>query len=204
MGKLIDSPERQAAAPTPVVLDALVGVDDDTLMQLSADNPNCRLERNADGSLTVMAPSGSNASKFNFKVSGCLYLWYQQTRLGEFFESSSGFSLPDGAVLSPDCSWITSERWNALSAKQQKGFAPLAPDFVVEIRSPSDRWDRLQSKMRQWLENGTRLGWLIDPERRIVEVSVPGKPVVVLNDPAEVVADESVLPGFVLPIGSLW
>jgi Uma2 family endonuclease len=130
-------------------------------------------------------------------------LWNRQTKLGKAFNSSSGFHLPNGANRSPDASWVRQERWNALTREQQKGFAPLCPDFVLELRSESDNMAPLQAKMREYMENGARLGWLIDRKNKKVEIYRQGQEVKVLDNPSTL-SGEDVLPGFVLDLKEVW
>jgi Uma2 family endonuclease len=129
--------------------------------------------------------------------------WVRADGTGKGFDSSAGFTLPTGAKRSPDCSWIRLLRWEALTPAQRRRFAPICPDFVVELRSPSDSLDVLKGKMEEYLENGALLGWLIDPAKRKVRVYRPGQPAVCLEDPARIAGDP-VLPGFVLDLAEVW
>ncbi|WP_353259561.1 Uma2 family endonuclease, partial [Prochlorothrix hollandica] len=128
------------------------------------------LERTATGELIVMPPAGSLTGSYNLNIAGQLWLWNRQTRLGKTFDSSAGFKLPDGSIRSPDAAWIRHDRWDALTPVDQEGFAPLAPDFVVALRSASDNLKPLQDKMRDYLANGTEMGWLIDRKGQRVEI----------------------------------
>jgi Uma2 family endonuclease len=134
-------------------------------------------------------------------------IWNRQTKLGKAFDSSTIFVLPNGARRSPDVSWIKLEKWNQLTGAQQDGFPPLAPDFVIELVSPSDlknqRYEDLQAKMQEYIDNGVQLGWLIEPAAKIVEIYRPGKQVEVLNNP-QTLLGENVLPGFVLDLGEIF
>ncbi len=172
---------------------------DRLLLLLSSANSNLRLERTAGGELIVMAPAGSDSGARNFQLSGQLYVWSKSNDLGVAFDSSAGFRLPSGAVLAPDASWILKDRWDGLTADEQARYAPICPDFVVELRSPSDPSGELRDKMRQYRDQGARLGWLIDPKRRVVEAYRPGQPVETLPNPATL-SGEDVLPGFVLDL----
>ncbi|HBB31811.1 MAG TPA: hypothetical protein DDZ80_27160 [Cyanobacteria bacterium UBA8803] len=171
---------------------------------LAAANRDLRLERTAAGELIVNPPTGGESGKRNLSISTQLGNWFETHEdLGEAFDSSTGFRLPNGADRSPDASWIRRERWEALTPQQRKGFVPLCPDFVVELRSESDSLSKLQAKMREYIDNGARLGWLIDPQHRRVEIYRPGTEVEVLENPTEL-SGEDVLPGFVLNLRRVW
>lgn len=171
---------------------------------LAAANRQLRLERTATGELIVNPPTGSETGYRNWNLAGELYLWWRNAgEPGRAFDSSSGFTLPNGANLAPDASWVRQDRWDALTPQQQKGFAPLCPDFVVELRSESDALKDLRAKMEEYMDNGARLGWLIDPKSRRVEVYRPGQGVEVLED-AIAVSGEGVLPGFTLSLKRIW
>jgi Uma2 family endonuclease len=172
-------------------------------VQLALANRDLQLERTATGELIVMPPTGSDTGNRNLEIEGQLWLWNRQTKLGKAFNSSSGFHLPNGANRSPDASWVRQERWNALTREQQKGFAPLCPDFVLEMRSESDNMAPLQAKMREYMENGARLGWLIDRKNKKVEIYRQGQEVEVLDNPSTL-SGEAVLPGFVLDLTEVW
>jgi Uma2 family endonuclease len=171
---------------------------------LAVANRDLRLERTAGGELIVNPPTGGESGQRNFNINGQIARWFEENQeLGEAFDSSTGFILPNGAIRSPDASWVRRERWQALTAKQRKGFIPLCPDFVVELRSESDRRSELQAKMREYIDNGTRLGWLIDPQNHQVEIYRLGKEVEVLVNPSQL-SGEDVLPGFVLDLKRVW
>lgn len=174
---------------------------DRLLLLLSSANSDLRLERSAQGELIIMSPAGANSGRRNLLISGRLFAWTEGAGqgLGVAFDSSAGFHLPNNAVLSPDASWVTLDRWNALAPDEQNRYAPLCPDFVVELRSPSDPLSEIRAKMRQYLDQGARLGWLIDPLRNIVEIYRPGRPVEALEAPSTL-SGEDVLPGFVLDL----
>ncbi len=165
---------------------------------LSAANRDLRLERTAQGELVVNPPTGGESGLRNFSITGQLARWYEEHEdLGEGFDSSTGFRLPNGADRSPDVSWVRRERWESLTPQQRKGFLPLCPDFVVELRSESDSLPKVQAKMREYIDNGAKLGWLIDPQNRRVEIYRPGRDVEVLENPTNL-SGEDVLPGFIL------
>ncbi len=170
---------------------------------LAAANRELRLERTARGELIVMPPTGWETGKRNRSIIGQLDRWYEANAdLGEAFDSSTGFTLPNGAIRSPDACWISQERWSAIDP-QPDTFPSICPDFVVELRSKSDSLSSVQAKMREYIENGTKLGWLLDPQHRRVEIYRPGSPVEVRENPAEL-SGEAVLPGFVLNLGRVW
>ena len=146
-----------------------------------------------------MAPAGSESGGRNMDLSGRLWLWNRTVQLGKVFDSSTGFTLPNGAIVSADASWIRMDRWEAVSSEQREKFAPICPDFVVELRSPSDRLKPLRRKMVEYIAQGVRLGWLLDPIRAKVEVYRPGRDVEVLDRPLSL-SGEDVLPGFVLDL----
>jgi Uma2 family endonuclease len=165
---------------------------------LAIANRDLRLELTADGELIVNPPTGGESGKRNLSISRQLGNWYEvHEDLGEAFDSSTGFILPNGARLSPDASWVSRQRWEALTPKERKGFVPLCPDFVVELRSESDSLTQLRSKMQEYMDNGARLGWLINPQQRRVEIYRAGVAVQMLENPTEL-SGEEVLPGFVL------
>jgi Uma2 family endonuclease len=178
-------------------------VTDDEFTELCRANPELRFERTSTGAVIAMPPAGSETGYRNAGIGGQLWLWNEQHNLGYAFDSSAGFKLPNGAIRSPDASWIMRERWEALPKKLRCGFAPIYPDFVIELVSPSDELETVQAKMREYLVNGVRLAWLIDPENRQVEIYQPGGGVTVMDNPATVPAG-STLPGFVLDLSRVF
>jgi len=171
---------------------------------LAASNRELQLERTAQGELIVNPPTGWETGERNFSIIGQFYRWYEENSAsGKAFECSTGFTLPNGAIRSPDAGWISQDRWDALSEEQQGTFANICPDFVVELRSKSDTLKSLQEKMQEYLDNGAKLGWLIDPQNRTVEVYRVGLEVEVLSNPSEL-SGEDILPGFVLNLRRVW
>ncbi len=171
---------------------------------LAAANRDLRLERTSLGELVVNPPTGGESSQRNFSLTTQLGIWLEANPdSGEGFDSSGGFILPNGAIRSPDASWVRQERWEALTAEQRRGFVPLCPDFVVELRSATDSLAKLQEKMQEYLENGAQLGWLINPQNQQVEIYRPGQSVEVLESPLEL-SGETVLPGFMLNLRRIW
>lgn len=150
-----------------------------------------------------MPPTTPWTGKKNFDLIGQLWFWNRQTGLGIALNSSTGITLLNGAVRSPDATWVSHERWNTLTEDEQQEFSRLSPDFVVELRSKNDTLKELQEKMREYIDNGVRLGWLIDSKTQKVEIYKPGQDVVVLNAPTTI-SGEDVLPGFVLDLTSIW
>lgn len=171
---------------------------------LAIANRDLRLERTATGELIVNPPTGWETGKRNFSLTGQLARWCEEHEdLGEGFDSSTGFILPNGATRSPDASWVSRQRWEALTPEQKGTFPHICPDFVVELRSTSDTLSDLQAKMREYIENGALLGWLLNPKQRQVEIYRPGKSVEVLENPVEL-SGEDILPGFILKLNKLW
>jgi Uma2 family endonuclease len=184
-------------------LNNVVKMTDDQFYQLCQDNPELKLERNQWGELIVMSPTGGETGKRNAKMTARFVLWNEQTELGEVFDSSTCFKLPNGPDRSPDVSWIQVERWNALTASQREKFPPIAPDFVLELMSPSDSLSETQAKMQEYMAAKVKLGWLIDRKNRRVEIYRLGQEVEVLDFPATL-SGEDVLPGFVLDMRLVW
>lgn len=166
-------------------------------------NDELRIELSSDGDLIVMSPTGGKTGERNFILTGVFYAWVVSDGTGVGFDSSTVFTLPNGAKRSPDVAWVKRSRWEALSAKQQDVFPPLCPDFVIELRSPTDRLKTLQKKMQEYIDNGAQLGWLIDPLARKVYVYRPNTAVECLDQP-EVVSGEPLLAGFTMPVARLW
>ena len=170
--------------------------------RIVANNPELRIEQNAAGEIVFMSPTGGESGRRNVKLCSQLDLW-ASSHSGFCFDSSTLFRLPNSAKRSPDASWIASERWKQLSKDDREGYPPICPDFVVELRSKTDRILDLQRKMEEYVDNGARLGWLIDPLNRTVYVYKPGVPFVELRD-VQNLSDEEILPGFVLDLTDIW
>lgn len=176
---------------------------EEQFVRLCEENPDLRIELTAQGELVIMPPTGMDTGRRNSRLTRRLDTWTEMDGTGIAFDSSTLFTLPNGAKRSPDASWVRRERWDALPAEQRAGFGLLCPDFVVELRSPTDRLADLQEKMQEYLDNGAHLGWLIDPLEKRVYVYRPDQPVEVLDDPPAVSGDP-VLPGFMLHARELW
>jgi Uma2 family endonuclease len=176
---------------------------DEELMRFCAENDPLRVERDANGELIVMSPSGSEGGGIETDVATELNIWARQDGRGKVFGSNAGFTLPDGSVRAADAHWVSWPRWNALSDAERKRFAPICPEFVIEVRSESDRLAELQDKMRMWLANGAEVAWLIDPSRKAVEVYRPGREAEVLQG-TSAAEGEGPVAGFVLELGRVW
>ncbi len=190
-------------SPLVLHLQPIINLTDDQFFEFCQLNRDLRIERAATGELLIMPPTGTETGGRNFRLNGQLYNWIEQDGTGVGFDSSTGFMLPNGAERSPDAAWVKLERWNALTPKQQKKFAPICPEFVVELRSASDNLEPLKTKMQEYIDNGALLGWLIDRKNRQVYIYRPGVAVECLDNPASV-SGESVLPGFVLDLSKIW
>jgi Uma2 family endonuclease len=166
-------------------------------------NPELRIERTSEGDIVVMAPTGGKTGKQNFKLIVALGLWVEADGTGQGFDSSTVFSLPNGAKRSPDVSWVRNERWNKLSTAEQEQFPPLCPEFVIELRSQTDSLSTLMTKMEEYIENGAQLGWLIHSIERQVHIYRPSVAPEVLDNPDHVSA-EPLLKGFVLDVRKIW
>jgi Uma2 family endonuclease len=178
-------------------------LSEEEFLQFCGANPELRIERTAGGDLEIMPPTGGGTGKRNFRLTVRFGNWVEADGTGVGFDSSTGFTLPNGAKRSPDLAWVRRPRWEALTEGEQERFPPLCPDFVVELRSPSDPLEKLQEKMEEYLANGAQLGWLIDPIERRVYVYRSDEPVVCLNDPRQIAGDP-LLPGFVLDLHEIW
>ncbi len=196
----------------PPTLELQINLTDEQFFQLCQNNRDLRFERTAKGELIIMPPTGGETSDRNADLTYQLRGWNRQNNLGKSFDSSGGFKLPNGADRSPDASWIKIESWDALTLEERQKFLPLCPDFVVELRSllaqavpglsPSDSLEKLQAKMQEYIDNGARLGWLIDPKRKVVEIYRPNQTVEVVQSPTTL-SGEDVLPGFVLDLSPI-
>lgn len=180
-----------------------IELTDDRFFALCQQNRDLRLERTAQGDLIVMPPTGFETGSHNSSITGQLYAWAKNDGSGVACDSSTGFTLPNGSVRSPDASWVKRERFAQFPAKQKRKFLPLCPDFVIELLSATDKLEDLQSKMEEYIENGARLGWLIDSANTSVHVYRPGVPVSLLAGLLELSAEPE-LPGFVLDLRDIW
>jgi Uma2 family endonuclease len=177
---------------------------DDEFFEFCTANDPLRIERNSKGQILIMSPSGSLTGNTHFKIYSALTHWYDKNEnAGFIFDSSAGFKLPDNSVLAPDAAFITKARWESLTDEQQKKFAPLTPDFIIEVRSESDSLNQLKSKMDDWIRNGCRLAWLIDPAEKRAYIYKPGLPIETIDTFYATLRGEAVLPGFELDLSKL-
>ncbi|MGB3586655.1 MAG: Uma2 family endonuclease [Tunicatimonas sp.] len=178
-----------------------LSLTNDEFFALCQENRDLRFERNANGEIIIMAPTGGITGDKNGELVADLKLWNRQRQLGKVFDSSTGFILPNGATRSPDASWLERSRWEALTEEQQAKFVPLCPDFVVELMSPSDLLKTIQAKMQEWMDNGCRLGWLFYPIEDKTFIYRTGQaPPEILNSYDRTLSGEDVLPGFVFDL----
>ena len=186
-----------------VNLKSLIEMTDEQFFQLCQNNRELRFERNANGELIIMPPTGGETGNKNARITQQVMNWTDVDGTGIAFDSSTCFKLPNGANRSPDASWVKLERWNALTDEEKQKFPPLCPDFVIELLSPSDSLKTTQDKMEEYIDNGVCLGILINRKFRQVEIYRQGKEVEVL-DSRTTVSGEDVLKGFVLNLGMIW
>ena len=179
-------------------------MSDDELLRFCAANDVLRIEREPNGELTIMSPTGTDVGDVDSEINYQLRSWANLNNTGKAFGSSTGFRLPDGSMRSPDAAFLAWQKWNLLTREQTRGFAPICHEFVIELRSPTDRLQDLQAKMRDWLRNGAELAWLIDPERQAVEVYRPGEPAPDVLEAVTAVYGEGPVAGFVLEMARIW
>lgn len=189
----------------PMVLQMLPNMimTDDQFFDFCQLNRHFRIERNQIGDLFIMSPTGSETEERNFNLIVQLGIWTKQDGTGVGFGSSGGFTLPNGAVRSPDAAWIKRTKWEAIPADKRKKFAPICPEFVVELRSENDSLSTLKEKMQEYIDNGTQLAWLIDRKQRQVFIYRPNCGVEELDNP-QTLTGEDILPGFVLDLSEIW
>jgi Uma2 family endonuclease len=189
--------------PVAIRLQPVFDVTEDKFFEFCRLNSDWRIERTAQGEVLIMPPTGGETGSRDAEIITQLRTWARQDGTGVAFGSSTGFDLPNGATRSPDASWVQRSRLEELTTEQKQKFLPLCPDFVIELRSPSDRLDDLREKMREYIDNGAQLGWLLDPNNRRVYVYRPGSPVESLDNPPNISA-APMLPGFKLDLGQTW
>jgi Uma2 family endonuclease len=176
------------------------GITEEMFFDLCQANSELRMERDQHGNIIVMSPTGADTGNYNSELNYEITHWNRQTRLGYVFDSSAGYTLPDGAVRSPDVSWLANDRWESLPKSAQEKFAPICPDFVVEVRSKSDALPNLKAKMEEYRDNGCRLGWLIDRKGKAVHIyRADGSIEITKGEPVKL-SGEEVLPGFELEL----
>lgn len=208
MTKLLDEPqpaERAVHAGAAVVLDLrpVIDLTDEQFYKLCRANHELRFERTAEGEILIMPPTGSLTGLRNFKLTQRFANWVEQDGTGVGFDSSTAFKLHNGATRSPNASWIKRERWDALTAEEKEKFSPICPDFVIELRSSTDSLAELRAKMREYIANGVRLGWLLDPDVQTVYAYRPGAEVEVIEH-AQQISGAPELPGFTLNLRAIW
>jgi Uma2 family endonuclease len=189
--------------PVVLQLQPAIALTEDQFYEFCQLNQDFRIERNAAGELVIMPPTGSETDERNFNLVGQLWVWTKQDGTGVGFGSSGGFTLPNGAVRSPDAAWIKRDRWEAIPSELRKKFAPICPEFVIELRSETDNLRILQDKMQEYIDNGTQLGWLIDRKQRRVFIYRLNIAVEELDNP-KTLYGEPLLPGFILDLSQVW
>jgi Uma2 family endonuclease len=184
-------------------LDTVFNVDDANFELICRNNPEIKFERNGKGGLIIMPPTGGDTGRRNIELGFYLVNWNHQKKLGVCFDSSTCFRLPSGALRSPDLSWIKQKRWNNLTPEEQEKFPPIAPDFVLKLMSPSDGLQNTRDKLKEYLENGVKLGWLINRKNKQIEIYRLGKEVEILDNP-QTLSGGDILPDFILDIQWIW
>lgn len=190
-------------AEIKINLSVISGITDKQFYQICRDNSDVKFERNAEGEILVVSPTGGETGIRNFDIIGQFWIWNNTYHLGYCFDSSTCFKLPNSANRSPDVAFIVKQRWESLSNKEREIFPPIAPDFVLELMSPSDSLKDTQDKMQEYMDNGVKLGWLIDCKNRQVEIYRQGQEKQVLENP-ESISGEDVLPKFILNLQAIW
>ena len=198
-----EMPDDATGLPVVVKLRPVIDLSEDQFFELCQINRDVRIERNAEGELLIMPPAGWQMGDRESEINLQLRTWAKRDGTGVATSSSAGFTLPNTAVRAPDAAWVHRSRVEQVPAEQRQKFIPLCPDFVIELRSPSDTLRDLHAKMQEYIDNGARLGWLIDPEPRHVYVYRPDTPVERLDNP-ETIPGDPILPGFVLDLREIW
>jgi Uma2 family endonuclease len=199
----IDTQVLDAGGPVLLRLSPVINLTDDQFFEFCQLNRDLRIERTAEGEIEVMPPAGWKTGGRNADIVTQLGIWAKQDGRGVVTDSSGGFTLPNSAVRAPDAAWTERARAEALSEEQQEKFIPLCPDFVIELRSPTDSLPAVQAKMQEYMANGAMLGWLIDPILHRVSIYRPGLAAEVLDNP-ETLSGDPILPGFVLDLREIW
>ena len=202
---------RETAAPTveaghaPITIkfEPVIEMTSELFEQFCALNDDMRIELTAQGMIEIMPPLKGDAGEKEADIIADLKIWARSGSTGRVFSSNGTFTLPNGAVRMPDASWVSNARYDSLTEEQKKDYTPLCPDFVVELRSVSDRLSVLQAKMEEYMANGARLGWLIDPLQRQAHIYRPGAQTEILDNPDTLSADPE-LPGFTLDLTRIW
>lgn len=178
-------------------------LSDEDFLAFCAANPNLRIERDKNRNVIIMPPLNSDSGFYESTMIIDLGIWNRKTQLGITFSSSSGFTLPDGSIKSPDASWVSKEKWQSLTLRQRKSFAPIAPEFIVEIRSKTDSLLALKTKMEEWIENGVLLAWLIDPTQQKTYIYRADGSTTQIDDFNQTLSGENVLPEFTFDLNAL-
>ncbi|NJN20575.1 MAG: Uma2 family endonuclease [Leptolyngbya sp. RL_3_1] len=194
---------QSETAPMTVSLPAIAPMSREEFYAFCQANRDLRIERTANGDVVIMPPAFADTGNRNFNLAAYLWVWTEQDGTGLGFDSSAGFTLPNGATRSPDAAWIKTDKWNTLTEAEKASFAPICPDFVIELRSASDTLTGLKAKMQEYIDNGVSLGWLIDRKSRTVYVYRPDQDPAVLENPGQVNGDPE-LSGFCLPMAKIW
>jgi len=200
------STELLRAETPPLVLHfgpILQRMNDHEFFEFCRRNPDLRMERTREGDLIIMVPTGGETGRRNFTLAGLFFAWVESDGTGVGFDSSTGFTLPNGAKRSPDLAWVRRSQWEGLTEAEREEFPPLCPDFVMELRSRSDDLDKLKAKMEEYIANGALLGWLIDPTQKKVYVYRPAAEAACLKNPKRI-SGNRVLPGFRLDLQRVW
>ncbi|MGY6529911.1 MAG: Uma2 family endonuclease [Cyanobacterium sp.] len=183
--------------------DVVSHIDDEKFYQLCRHNPELTLERNQKGEIIIVSPTGGETGKNNAELNADFVIWNRQKKLGYIFDSSTCFKLPKGGNRSPDVAYISKERWDNLTLEERIKFPPIAPDFVLELMSKTDSLKTLQEKMEEYMDNGVKLGWLINPDKKEVEIYRQGQEKEILNNP-KTISGENILPDFNLELNLIW
>ncbi len=183
--------------------DVITKIDDEQFFQLCRNNPELKLEQNQNGEIIIMSPTGGETGNKNAELITDFCLWNRGKKLGQIFDSSTGFKLPLGSKRSPDVAYIQQERWDKLTQEEKEKFPPIAPDFVLELKSKTDSLKEVQKKMQEYMDNGVKLAWLINPEKKQVEVYRQGQEKQILDHP-QTLSGENILPEFRLDLALIW
>jgi Uma2 family endonuclease len=181
----------------------VIEMTDEQFYQLCRANPDVKFERSPTGELLIMPPTGGETGNCNSEIGADFVFWNRKTKLGKVFDSSTCFRLPKGGSRSPDVAWIQQARWDALTPEQKEKFPPIAPDFVLELTSPTDSLQETQAKMQEYMLSGVKLGWLIHRKTRTVEIYRPEQAVEILESPTTL-SGEATLSGFIPDLSSVW
>ncbi len=178
-------------------------ISDSDFERLCAKNPNLKFETDANGNLIVMSPTGTLTGSKNGDLFAQIWNWNRQYKLGKVFDSSTGFKLSNNSVRSPDVSWMALTKWDSLTDKQKRGFAPIDPDFVLELMSPADDLLTVQKKMMEYISCDIKLGWLINPDDKQIEIYRFGQDKEVLNNPSTL-SGEDIMPKLIVDLSDIW